>query len=410
MRTRGDGAVYQRPNGTWAGQVSLGRDEDGKRRRKTVYGPTKKNVQTQVRSLLRQLDEHGDLPTSDQSLAQWLTYWLDNIAVRRVKPNTFRSYKTAVERHIVPAIGRHRLSRLSVDHLDRLHAYVVDERKLSTTTAHNAHHILSVALNDAVRRNKVPRNIAGLEKAPAKAENQRRSLTYDEAMAVIRAASDDERMGSRYLAAFLLGARQGECLGLRWQHLDLELGRVDLAWSLQRVPWRHGCDPKCRWKQAAKCPDRRLSVPPGMPHRVLTENLVLMRPKTTGSIRTLAMYEPLRVALLLRKAQVDAERPNYTEDHDLVWCHPDGSPIDPRDDWAAWTALLAKAGVEHVSGHETRHTLATFMLTEGVDPTVVKDMLGHSQIVVTQGYQHVSLALQQDALGRVGHRLELGDA
>ena len=95
------------------------------------------------------------------------------------------------------------------------------------------------------------------------------------------------------------------------------------------------------------------------PFGQLEGNLVLMRPKSTGSIRSIALYEPLRLALLARREQVEAERPSYTTDHDLVWCRPDGGPIDPRHDWQAWSDLLDAAGVEHVTGHETRHTTAT---------------------------------------------------
>jgi len=365
-----------------------------------------------LNKIRQQLDEHGDLPTSDMWLDQWLRTWLTTIAVRRLKPNTYRSYKTAVEKHIIPGTGKVRLSKLGVEHLDRMHAYVMDERGLSRTTAHNAHRILSVALNDAVKRNKVPRNIAGIEKAPPVAENERRAMTAAEAIKVLSVAGQDLRLGSRWLAAFLLGARQGECLGLRWQHLDLELGRADIAWSLQRVPWRHGCEPidkawTCGYKQAARCPNRQLTVPPGMAHHVVEENLILTRPKTTGSIRSVALYEPLRLALIARREQVANERAGYTVDHDLVWCRPDGGPIDPRHDWQAWVDLLAAAEVTRVTGHETRHTTATLLLEEQVDPAVIMEILGHSTVVVTQGYQHVSLALQQDALKRVGRRLEL---
>lgn len=407
-RLRGDGTIYKRPNGTYAGQVDLGHDIEDRRRRRTVYGRTQEDVQKKMRALLRQLEEHGDLPTADMTLEKWLTYWLDTIAAKRLKPNTFRSYRTSVNEHIIPSIGKRRLSRLSPAHIRQMHDDLIRRGK-SSTTALNAHRVLSVALNDAVRDGTVPRNIAALVTAPSKAANKRQALTVEEAVKVLQAGAED-RLGTRWLAAFLLGLRQGERLGLRWSYLDLEAGVADLSWALQRVPYAHDCgeyDAKLKvWpckRTARSCPHRRLAIPAGMEYEPLKGNLVLMRPKTKGSRRVVALIEPLRLALLRRQEAAKGE-PNP---HDLVWCDEDGSPIDPRDDWQDWRDLFAKAKVRPVTLHEARHTTATLLLEAGVDPKVIGEVLGHSDIVVTQGYQHVSLALQRQALNALGSRLEL---
>ncbi len=42
------------------------------------------------------------------------------------------------------------------------------------------------------------------------------------------------------------------------------------------------------------------------------------------------------------------------------------------------------------------------MLSEGVNPTVVAEMLGHSKIAVTVDlYSHVTQTLQEDAVSRI---------
>jgi integrase len=410
-RQRGTGSVHQRPNGSWCGQVDLG-VVNGRRQRKTVYGKTEREVQRKVRDLYRQLDEHGDLPTSDATVEKWLTHWLTTIAARRLKPNTYRSYKTAVEQHIVPAIGKRRLSKLSIEHVEAMHAYITDTKELSSTTALNAHRILSIALNDAVKRNRVHRNIARLTPPPRPDESKRSALTRAEAVKVLTAARPvDPRLGSRWLMAFLTGCRQGERLGLRWSHVDLDTGTADLSWALQRVPWRHGCTDKggaaCGEATARRCPARALAIPKGMAHEQLHRNLVLMRPKTTASIRVMPLLEPLRLALEQRLAQVEAERPGYAADHDLVWCREDGLPLDPKADWQAWCDLLVAAGVRKVTGHEARHTAATLLMEAGVDRRVITETMGHSSALTTEGYKHVSLDLQRGALGHLARELEL---
>lgn len=408
MRDRGTGGVYQRKNGTWCGQVDLGL-VDGKRKRVTVYGRTKRVAETKVKALHKQLDEHGDLPTSDTTVEKWLTYWLEHIASRRLKPNTYRTYRTYVREYLVPSVGKVKVSKLSVAHLRQMHDYVIDEKGKSPTTAYNAHRVLSIALGDGVKDNRLPRNIAGQRgTAPAKAESDRQSMTASDAIKVLRAAATD-RLGERWLTALLTGMRQGERLGLRWSHIDLDEGVADVAWALQRVNYRHGCDrrePTCG-KRPASCPEKVPGVPAHMAHVVLEGNLVLMRPKTRGSTRIVALHAALHAALLRRREVYLGERAGYRVDHDLVFCAPDGAPIDPRDDWQDWRDLLVKADVPLITGHEARHTAATLLLESGATERVVEEILGHSQAVTTRGYQHVSVALQREALDRYGALLEL---
>jgi integrase len=59
-----------------------------------------------------------------------------------------------------------------------------------------------------------------------------------------------------------------------------------------------------------------------------------------------------------------------------------------------WRNLLKSAGVRHVRLHDGRHTAATLLLSEGVHPRVVMELLGHSQMRTTMDiYSHVMPAL-----------------
>ncbi len=46
------------------------------------------------------------------TIAQWMTYWLENIAACKVTEGTMSGYRPLVERHIVPGLGAHQLSTL----------------------------------------------------------------------------------------------------------------------------------------------------------------------------------------------------------------------------------------------------------------------------------------------------------
>ena len=59
---------------------------------------------------------------------------------------------------------------------------------------------------------------------------------------------------------------------------------------------------------------------------------------------------------------------------------------------------LAKAGLPRVRIHDLRHTAATLLLTRGVHPKVVQDMLGHSTVSLTlDTYSDVTPAIHKEA-------------
>ena len=56
------------------------------------------------------------------------------------------------------------------------------------------------------------------------------------------------------------------------------------------------------------------------------------------------------------------------------------------------------AGVPKRDLHDARHTTATILTALGIDATAVQTLLGHSSLLVTQGYQHVSAEMLAPAM------------
>lgn len=407
-RMRGEGGVYQRADGMWAGSVDLGW-VGGKRKRRVVYGKTQSEALKKLQQARREI-EAGRIDTASLTVEKWLRYWLDEIAAKKVKPRTLNTYRSYVEQHLTPAVGKKRLDRLTPEHVREMHRQVLAGH--SSTTALHAHRILHTALEAAVREGAggAIRNVAHLVEAPRRRRETRGGLTVIEAKQVLTAAGDGP-LASRWWAALLTGARQGELLGLRWEYVDLDRGVIDLAWSLQRVPYTHGCATTrpahgkpwpCGHRFGADCTDPKIVLPAGMENVPLDGNIYLLRPKTSGSRRVVPLL-PAMVAALKLHRQTDTT-PNP---HDLVWHRTDGRPYNPKLDLDAWNALLETAGVAHVTLHEARNTTATLLLEANVDPHVIASILGHSDIVTTRGYQKVSLDLARVAVAGLGERLGL---
>jgi hypothetical protein len=66
---------------------------------------------------------------------------------------------------------------------------------------------------------------------------------------------------------------------------------------------------------------------------------------------------------------------------------------------------LSRAGVRDVRVHDGRHTAGTLLVDQGVHIRVIQEILGHSDVRVTERYTHVASPAVRDAAGRMGAAL-----
>ncbi len=65
------------------------------------------------------------------------------------------------------------------------------------------------------------------------------------------------------------------------------------------------------------------------------------------------------------------------------------------------------SGQPHKRFHDLRHTCATLLLTKGVHPKVVQELLGHSSISITlDTYSHVLPTMQEKAVAAMDEIFE----
>jgi integrase len=66
-----------------------------------------------------------------------------------------------------------------------------------------------------------------------------------------------------------------------------------------------------------------------------------------------------------------------------------------------WKPLLRRSGLPDIRIHDLRHTCATLLLTKGVHPKIVSEMLGHSSVAITPDtYSHVIPGMGEVAVRR----------
>lgn len=178
----------------------------------------------------------------------------------------------------------------------------------------------------------------------------------------------------------------------------LHSGTLTVRRALQRQSWQYGCDPTtpCGRTRGAECPARH------------SGGLIVVEPKSRAGRRVISLLTPLVGALLAHQQTQDAERTLAAElwrDGQWVFTQPTGRPIDPCADYDEWKALLAAARVRDARLHDARHTAATMLLVLNVPSRTVMDLMGWSQLSMTQRYQHVPDELRRDVADKLGRLL-----
>jgi integrase len=405
-RQYGSGSVYQRASdGRWLAVIQAGWNASGSKRTITVSATTEAECKRRLAKKQQELARTG-VPSAGVSnrvsVKSWAETWLTHTQTK-LRPKAYATDCSAVRKWIVPTIGQKRLDALTPGDI-RAVSVAIRQAGLTSSTALRAHIILTKMLKAAVLEgHQVPQRVLMVE-APTKSISDRDAIELEDAIKILKTAATLQD-GSRWVAALLQGMRQGECLGLTWELVDLDAGTLDVSWQLQALNFAHGCGMTCGRRFGGDCPKRHHRVPDGYEYRVLDGALCLVRPKTERGQRIIPLVPFM--AEMLRLWQTIAPR----SPHGLVWPRPDGRPRTSKDDKTAWNELQIAAGVTGPGRpwflHESRHTCATLLLDAGTDPEVVKAILGHSSIVTSRLYQHTSQAMTRKALDGIAERLQL---
>lgn len=361
-RGQGEGSIYQRADGVWVASVSLG-TENGRRKRRVVYGKTKTEAKEKLQRLMAELQTKGALPDPIRlTVGEYLDQWAAS-AASTVRASTMESYMRTINRHIRPALGDVPLTRLQPLHIQNLYTRMLAQG-YSRRTVQYTHAVLHRALRQAVRLRLIPTAPTDAVDAPKPARRDMNILTPDQLERLVEVLADDW-LGAFYYLAIVTGARRGELMALRWDDID--------------------------WNAPSITINRAAALVGG--------EIRFEAPKSEHSRRTIPLTEDA-VAVLRRHRVAQAEQrlqlgPLY-QDHGLVFARMDGQPLTPSQVSHHFAVLLRRAGLPRVRLHDLRHTHATMLLAAGVHPRVAAARLGDTVEVTMNTYSHVLPSMQEE--------------
>lgn len=313
------------------------------------------------------------------TFGEWMDLWYQNYSKPSIKETTQDSYETRIYKHIIPNIGHIQLDRLTQNDLQQFYTRLKKNGRirftetkgteLSDRVVRGCHTNCRSALDKAVSEGLIYKNPAIGCKLPPKKSREMQILDSEELQRFLIQAKQ-EGFYSLFMLDVATGMRRGELLGLQWDDLDETTGELHIQ------------------RQVAKAKGK----------------LVISKPKTKTSIRTIVLPRSVVNMLLEYRATVDSR-----------WMFPspvkEDLPRDPQGVYGRMQKILEHANCKRVRFHDLRHTFATMALAHGMDVKTLSAAIGHISSATTLDiYSHVTNEMQIRSAEKIEQRMGRNEA
>lgn len=363
---------YDTAKGLWYAVVWI----NGRRVKRSAE--TKAAAFVRLAELRRLRDQGIDIPPDKLTVTQWVRRWIDSKKAAGLDPGSIRRYEEHLTLRIAKVFSRTSLLKLTtVQVQDSIDALLL--LGLARNTVNFYRTVLSSAMEDAVRKNLIPRNPCdGVSLGRVYATNDRRSLSVEEARAFF-AKAKGTRFETIYWLAIATGCRRGELLGLRWTNIHWPTGQLTVSAQVKRLGpgGAFGLVEETKGRKA-----KTLRLPASLVDRLRQQRDIVREMQKTAGVD----WHPMN----------------------LVFPTSTGRPIKPDYLTQAFNDVRKDAGLpDDVDFHTLRHSSATYYTMLGISTREVQSILGHASINTTEGYTHVLPSMSDEAAKKMDGLLEI---
>lgn len=347
-------------SGLYRARLKIGVDEHGKDIYKYISGRTKKELEAaRQKAIAYYIDGTG--LEDDTLFGPYAVQWYKTYKAPEIRPGTQAIYRSALNRHILPAFGDRRLRSIRVSDLQAFFNRFADHPSLTMRAKAIFNGVFDAACADRIL-DRNPMALVKILRPPTKAQpadgpDKHRILTPEERQRVVDLCAKDP--GALYIALlYYLGVRSGEAAGLRWGDIDWARGVV----HVQRTIDDH-----------ARCED-------GLP-------------KTKASDRIVPLPPPLAALLSSHRGM-----PGMYILHTKA-----GRPLSAYRRQVIWRAKVIKAcQIPGITAHALRHNYVTMCWEAGIDVYATARFVGHASVSITMRvYTHLSQEREEQSMQAV---------
>lgn len=371
---QGAGSIRQRDNGRWEARITTGTDPGtGKPIRRSVYGATQAEVRKQMTAIQAALDAGTYQAPDKTTVGEWLDEWLETFCKPKVKPLTYSAYSASIKNHIKPHMGAVKLQTLKGLHVQKMYNSLMGSGR-SAKTVKNTAAILHKALSVAVKQGLIPVNPCDAAELPKVTHKEIKPLS-DAEIPLFLKAIEGHPMQNAYALCLFAGLREGECLGLSWDNVDFDAGRLTISQQLQ---YERKKGAEYYISDSTKSGKTRVIEPPSIAFQYLRAE------RTRQTENRLAAGEL------------------WANPHNLVFTNETGKNLTFFLFYRKFKKIAATIGRPDARPHDLRHTAATVAIASGSDVKSVQDLLGHATASFTLNvYAHTSDQMKKDTAARM---------
>ena len=328
-------------------------------------------------------------------LRDYLAAWLENVSRPNIAQLSYENYAFAIRMRIVPHLGGIALQDLRPRDVDAwLHKLAAEG--LAKRTISNARVVLSHALKYAVYPAELiaANPCTGLSiprSAPANVI-PRVIITPAILSSLLKEYPERHKYHIVILLAFHTGARIAEILGLTWDNVDLDTGRISIVQQMIKSKTAHGyflAPPK------TKTSTRTIHLD----GHIVDALRSWKRQQSENALRLGGAYQCVYEAAdgrILTEARIE-KPPEGSVLRQFVCTDRFGLPVL----YGAFRQMLQRHGL---NAHSFRHTHATKLIEAGAKPVDVAARLGHADATITQNlYTHDTEEMRQETAAIFGN-------
>lgn len=379
------GGVRKRGN-SWYYTFDLGYVR-GKRKRieRVAKGATTRaEAERILREKIQEYENAGHVfkPT-EITVTDFYDYWMREYVEMKLEPNTQENYRGMIKNHILPYIGDYRLRTITPHVLQELVNNMIRKKYARKTVS-----ILSTVLGKSFKHAVFPYKFINenpMQYVEIHMDTERKAtkdklkiLNQEEVNFLFTTFKEGHPLYIPLAIGYFTGVRVGEACGIEWPHIDFKGGQIRIEQQMK--------------KEYYEVNGKRKEI------------FVIGELKTKSSYRTVPMgrklSDILRKELTKQKQNQLLYGPAYVKysDHDYVLRKPNGQRYTPNViKWLTRRFIREEHKIDF-NYHSLRHTLATTLIENGMQPKAVQKILGHSRVsVTTDTYLHLTEKMEREA-------------
>lgn len=364
-RANGDGAIFfNETKKKWVGQITLGYDENGKRKRKTVYGTTKSEVKQKLKQIEIGVFTGEFVDKSNITIYQLAKQILDDdFNANIIKENTyFRHIETLRRLKDIYNTPLQKANDMQI------RAFLLKEQTYSQSTIDKEFRLLNRTFNEAIKKGIITKSPMIDVKKPKTAQKHEktRALTIEEQNKLFSILlNQDIKYSHQLLLSMLTGMRMGEINALTIKDINFTFKWISVNKTITR-----GQKGEAMMGDTAKTEAGTRYIP-------ITKDVlqVLNEIIQVADNNTLLFTKNNDGKTLLNTSEVNNAFQRALKKYNII-----DSSISGK-----------------VTCHSLRHTYATRCIESGMQPNTLKKLLGHEDIETTLNtYCDVFEKLQND--------------